>query len=55
MERSTRTERHLEEHSDISSSENIEHAKQVQRERKDQIENLKISLPMGIIIVRKSI
>jgi hypothetical protein len=47
VERCTRTESHLEEHSDISSSENIEHAKQVQRERKDQIENLKNIIAYG--------
>lgn len=48
VEKQTRTERHLEEHSDISSSpENIEHAKQIQRERQDQIENLKNIIAYG--------
>lgn len=48
VERSTRTERHLEEHSDISKSKkNIEHVKQLQRERKDQIENLKDIIAHG--------
>lgn len=48
VERSTRTERHLEEHSDISSSkENIKHAKEIQNERKDQIENLKNLIAYG--------
>lgn len=41
VEKSTRTQRHLEEHSHISSPSNIEHAKKIQKERQDQIENLK--------------
>lgn len=42
VERQTRTERHLEEHSDISRSpENIEHARQVNEGRQEEIENLK--------------
>lgn len=48
VEKKTRTERHLEEHSDISKSpENIEHAKRVNEERQDQIENLKNILAHG--------
>lgn len=48
VERTTRTERHLEEHSDIAKSpENIEHVKELQRERKDQIENLKDIIAHG--------
>ena len=48
VEKQTRTERHLEEHSDISSSpENIEHAKQVNEERQKEIENLKNILAHG--------
>jgi hypothetical protein len=48
VEKQTRTERHLEEHSDISSSpENIEHAKQVNEERQWEIENLKNILAHG--------
>lgn len=48
VERSTRTQRHLEEHSDISSSQkNIEHAKNIQKERKDQIDNLKNIIAYG--------
>lgn len=36
IEKSTRTQRHLEEHSDISNSpENIQHAKEIQEERKN--------------------
>lgn len=48
VERQTRTERHLEEHSDISHSpENIEHAKQVNQQRQQEIENLKNILAHG--------
>lgn len=48
VEKQTRTERHLEEHSDISSSpENLEHAKRVNEERQDQIDNLKDILAHG--------
>lgn len=48
VEKQTRTERHLEEHSDISKSpENIEHAKQVNEERRDEINNLKNILVHG--------
>lgn len=42
VEKSTRTQRHLEEHSDISSSaENIQHVMELQKERKEEIDNLK--------------
>lgn len=42
VEKQTRTERHLEEHSDISKSpENIAHAKELQWERENEIENIK--------------
>lgn len=42
VEKQTRTERHLEEHSDISSSEaNLEHARHLQMERQNEIDNLK--------------
>jgi hypothetical protein len=48
VEKKTRTERHLEEHSDISSSpKNIEHAKKVNKERECEIENLKNILSHG--------
>ncbi len=48
VEKKTRTERHLEEHSGISSSqENIEHAVEIQRERKQEIEDLKDILSHG--------
>lgn len=41
VERQTRTERHLEQYSDISSPENIEHAKEIQQRRQQEVENLK--------------
>lgn len=48
VEKKTRTERHLEEHSDISASQsNIEHAKQINRERQSEIDNLKNILAHG--------
>ncbi len=48
VEKQTRTQRHLEEHSDISTSpENLEHAKEVNRDRQDEIENLKNILAHG--------
>jgi hypothetical protein len=47
VEKTTRTQRHLEEHSDISSPENIEHARRLQKERKDEIENLKNIIAYG--------
>lgn len=48
VEKQTRTERHLEEHSDISSSEeNLEHARQLQEERQCEIDNLKNIIANG--------
>lgn len=48
VEKQTRTERHLEEHSDISSSpDNIEHAKKINEERQCEIDNLKNILAHG--------
>ncbi len=48
VEKQTRTERHLEEHADISSSqENIANAKRINEERQDEIENLKNILCHG--------
>lgn len=48
VEKKTRTERHLEEHSDISSSpENIEHAKQLQQVRQQEIDNIKNKVAHG--------
>lgn len=48
VERKTRTERHLEEHSDISHDpENIQHVKELQRERQNEIDNIKNILSHG--------
>ncbi|MBH1939333.1 hypothetical protein I5677_00335 [Mobilitalea sibirica] len=48
VERKTRTERHLEEHSDISDSpENIQHAKDINQQRENEIQNLKNIIAHG--------
>lgn len=48
VEKQTRTERHLEQHSDISSSpENVEHVKQIQKERQCEIDHLKDKIAHG--------
>ena len=48
VEKQTRTERHLEQTVDISSSpQNIAHAKQIQQERQGEIENLKNKIVHG--------
>jgi hypothetical protein len=48
VEKQTRTQRHLEEHSDIShSQENIDHEKKINEERQDEIDNLKNILSYG--------
>ncbi len=48
VEKQTRTERHLEEHSDISHSQkNIEHVKELQKDREQEINNLKDILANG--------
>jgi len=48
VEKQIRTQRHLEEHSDISSSQqNLEHAKELNRERQTEIDNLKNILVYG--------
>lgn len=41
VEKQTRTERHLEEHSEISSPDNIENAKKIQETRQEEIDHLK--------------
>jgi hypothetical protein len=41
VEKHTRTERHLEQHSDIASPDSIEHSEQIQEEREKEIDNLK--------------
>lgn len=48
VERQTRTERHLEEHSDIAHDpENIQHVKELQQEREKEISNIKDKLAHG--------
>ncbi|OPJ57008.1 hypothetical protein [Alkalithermobacter paradoxus] len=47
VDKYTRTERHLEQHSDIASPEQIRHAQEIQRERKEQMENLKNIIAYG--------
>lgn len=41
VEKHTRTERHLEQHSDIASPEAVIHSLEIQKEREDEIDNLK--------------
>jgi hypothetical protein len=41
VDKHTRTERHLEQHSDIASPEALKHSMEIQREREEEIENLK--------------
>lgn len=45
--RYVRTERHLEQHSDISDPDNLEHSEQIQDERMQQMENLKNIVAYG--------
>ena len=48
VEKQTRTQRHLEEHSDISHSpSNIQHAKELQRDRQSEINHLKDKIAYG--------
>ena len=47
VEAHTRTERHLEQHSDIASPEQVEHAEKIQDEREDQISKLKSKIVYG--------
>mgnify|MGYP000907702226 CR=1 FL=1 len=47
VEKHTRTERHLEQHSDISDPGNLENAEQVQRKREEEIDNLKNIIAYG--------
>jgi hypothetical protein len=42
-----RTERHLEQHSDISNPDNLEHSEQIQQERLQQMDNLKNIIAYG--------
>lgn len=43
----TRTERHLEQYADISRPEQIEHAKDLQKKREKQIDNLENIIVTG--------
>lgn len=45
--RYVRTERHLEQHSDISNPDNLEHSEQIQQERLDRMDNLKNIIAYG--------
>ena len=47
VEAHTRTERHLEQHSDIASPEQVEHAEKIQDEREEQISKLKSKIVYG--------
>ena len=48
VEKQTRTERHLEEHSDISHSKaNMEHVKELQQDRQKEIDHLKDKIVHG--------
>ena len=47
VEKHTRTERHLEQYSDISSPENIANAEKVQKQREEEIDTLKNLVAYG--------
>lgn len=47
VEKHTRTERHLEQHSDISDPESLESAEEIQRKREEGIDNLKNIIAYG--------
>lgn len=47
VELHTRTERHLEQHSDISTLDNLRHALKVQEEREEEIKNLRNIIAYG--------
>jgi hypothetical protein len=47
VDKHTRTERHLEQHSDIANPEAIAHSKEVQKEREQEIDNLKNVIAHG--------
>jgi hypothetical protein len=47
VDKHTRTERHLEQHSDIATPEAIAHSKEVQKEREQEIDNLKNVIAHG--------
>jgi len=47
VDKHTRTERHLEQHSDIASPEAVAHSEEVQKEREQEIDNLKNVIAHG--------
>ena len=47
VENKTRTDRHLEQHSDIGDPDRLDHAKEIQDARNTQIENLKNAIVYG--------
>lgn len=47
VENKTRTERHLEQHSDIGNPDRLDHAHEIQQAREEQIENLKETIVYG--------
>jgi hypothetical protein len=47
VENKTRTERHLEQHSDIGDPDRLDHAHEVQRDRENQIEDIKNAIVYG--------
>jgi hypothetical protein len=47
VDKHTRTERHLEQHSDIARPEAIQHSNEIQKEREKEIENLKNVIANG--------
>jgi hypothetical protein len=47
VDKHTRTERHLEQHADIASPEAIAHSEQIQKEREQEIDNLKNVIAHG--------
>jgi hypothetical protein len=47
VDNKTRTDRHLEQHSDIGDPDRLDHAHEVQHEREEQIENLKEKIVYG--------
>lgn len=47
VENKTRTERHLEQHSDIGDPDRLDHAHEVQQDRENQIEDIKNAIVYG--------
>nr|WP_272508949.1 hypothetical protein [Clostridium ganghwense] len=47
VENYTRTERHMEQHSDIGDPKRLDHAKEIQRKREEEMEELKNTIVYG--------